>query len=437
MSESISLTRKERKALAKEEKRTQKHLEDVARKQKHLDMLKGMSVKLLESFENDKRMKLPNGFPVAVRVKCPLWDCKELMKDAEQLMIKFPSAVQYGGLHDGMWLTLCLRSTDGSTNNDAVNSHGIYSNSQAWNESTYIVPHLLSLLKSTTSKSRSKSSPSNQVESFFQRVRLSIIPPNCNVGWHVDYENTFNVGPIRMHIPIQCSDQFMMNIGGQSVPMSEGETWLGQFELPHRLGNNASGVVRIHLVVDMFPLPLVAINEVLRHIEFDDLSICASLPVIEPVLDEHVAVVVPVVKILDEIIPDFLSSLVVVSDVVPLQSTITPVLIIPAEPLPVELLIVEEDMLLVAEPVVLAIPLDWEPFSQSVFGESIHEAFDSLYRPHVVTTTNSEGVESTKKYDIAETIAASVAAFSEYRWGGPFANTTEARAAVEAAYYLK
>ncbi len=53
----------------------------------------------------------------------------------------------------------------------------------------------------------------------------------------------------------------------------------------------------------------------------------------------------------------------------------------------------------------------------------------------MVTTTNSEGVKSTMEHKTAETIAASVAAFSEYRWGGPFANTTEARAAVEAAYY--
>ncbi len=188
---SVSLTRKERKALANEEKRAVKRLEDVARKRKHLDMLQGMSVKLLESFENDQRMMLPNGFPVAVRVNVPLWDSEELKKDAEQLIRKFGSGVQYGGLHDGMWLTLCLRSTDGSTNNDGPGT--TYKDSQAWNESTYIVPHLLSLLKSTTSTSSSKSSSSNQANqagSFFQRVRLSIIPPNCNVGWHVDYENT-------------------------------------------------------------------------------------------------------------------------------------------------------------------------------------------------------------------------------------------------------
>lgn len=42
--------------------------------------------------------------------------------------------------------------------------------------------------------------------------------------------------------------------------MAAGESWLGQFELPHRLrnGSRADSVHRIHLIVDLWPSQLAA-----------------------------------------------------------------------------------------------------------------------------------------------------------------------------------
>jgi hypothetical protein len=56
-----------------------------------------------------------------------------------------------------------------------------------------------------------------------------------------------------MHIPIFCSEQFEMQIAGHQVKMVAGETWLGQFELPHRLSNQRGGTERVHLIVDIWP----------------------------------------------------------------------------------------------------------------------------------------------------------------------------------------
>lgn len=51
-----------------------------------------------------------------------------------------------------------------------------------------------------------------------------------------------------------------MDIAGRSVNMAAGESWLGQFELPHRLrnGSRADSVHRIHLIVDLWPSQLAA-----------------------------------------------------------------------------------------------------------------------------------------------------------------------------------
>jgi hypothetical protein len=48
-----------------------------------------------------------------------------------------------------------------------------------------------------------------------------------------------------------------MDIGGTKVVMDAGESYIGNFELPHRLQNKAEGTVRVHLIVDiLMPLPL-------------------------------------------------------------------------------------------------------------------------------------------------------------------------------------
>jgi len=561
------LSRKDRKALASLDKQNAKRLEEETRQLKHVEMRRGMSIKLLESFENDRRLKLPSGFPVAVRISVPLWDCKLLLEDAQHLMNKFPSAVQYGGLHDGMWSTLCLRSMDGSTNNDCASDQ--YYETSAWSESQYIVPHLLSLLTAAAVIPKEVESVGSTY-SLFQRVRLSIIPPNCNVAWHVDYENTQRDGPIRMHIPIQCSDQFVLCIGGQNVVMKEGETWLGQFELPHRLCNQNAGTMRIHLVVDMFPQrkpltltkvtyesdlfqesgaslettsgsdapvapsasailsPQLILLQLTEEAPLIVVDLAADIPataldhliVVPAVPVDNAAIVpaaflVPVVPAVS-VVPVPLVSIVPLASIADVTngtselflnpeieagSAAVPVLLgfEPALESVLDVVVVQEETVVVVEvPVDIDIKgvqellgeLDWEPLRRSEFGRAVEQAFHRLYsypyqsppacadshsserqkcklgdgadelvpsagEAQVGEDGNAGACEEEKdtrltsddigsaapgqveECDVASTIAQCVAAFSDYRWGGPFASTTEARAAVEASYYLK
>ena len=253
------------------------------------------------------------GVAVAARVGVPLWDTAWLEADAAALLAAFVPAAQGGPLHGGRWQTLSLRSRLGTLGDDRPGL--AYSSTVAWAASTYIVPwvHYLIMRLCLEVQVRSSNvlysphdcrhvlaelaSPFERVGLVLDRVRLSILPPGTNVGWHVDYEGTESAGPMRMHIPILCSDQFVMEIGDRRVEMAAGETWLGlhacitpsslqtppppdgqhagvlpllrlfsslqqqlfvpppagMFELPHRLANQNGGTPRVHLIVDVWP----------------------------------------------------------------------------------------------------------------------------------------------------------------------------------------
>ena len=211
--------------------------EDAARIQRRVAMTDAVQLQALHDFVAAMGATLA---PPAIRVTVPLWDVAALVSDATALLTSFTPAAQYGELHGGAWKTLSLRSCDGSIHNDRAGP--TYHDTPAWAASTYIVPHLLRSLEAA-----------DVPASSLQRVRLSVIAPDCNVAWHVDYTDTATLGPLRVHVPVVCSPGFTMDIGGRDVVMREGETWVGQFELPHRLGNADGCVARIHLVVDVWP----------------------------------------------------------------------------------------------------------------------------------------------------------------------------------------
>ncbi|GMH61689.1 hypothetical protein TL16_g10019 [Triparma laevis f. inornata] len=173
----------------------------------------------------------------SVQLSVPIWDAMLLVEDCQHLMREFQAGTQFGDTHGKAWTTLSLRSCDGTTANDAPSPSKQYMNSSAWDASTYIVP---SLLKSF----------GEDLVSCFERVRLSVIPPSCNVAWHCDYTHA-EKHVTRLHIPILTSDGFELDIGGTIVKMNVGESHIGNFELPHRLGNTKTGQLRVHLMVDI------------------------------------------------------------------------------------------------------------------------------------------------------------------------------------------
>jgi mannose-6-phosphate isomerase-like protein (cupin superfamily) len=54
---------------------------------------------------------------------------------------------------------------------------------------------------------------------------------------------------VRVHIPIQTNQEVEFAVAGQPLPMSEGDCWYVNFNLPHRIHNRGT-TDRVHLVID-------------------------------------------------------------------------------------------------------------------------------------------------------------------------------------------
>lgn len=97
-----------------------------------------------------------------------------------------------------------------------------------------------------------------------QMVRLLKLGAGANILEHRDFGLSYENGEVRVHIPIHTNSEVEFVVGGQPVPLSEGECWYIDFDLPHRIHNRGT-TDRIHLVIDcvldpwldaMFPKPL-------------------------------------------------------------------------------------------------------------------------------------------------------------------------------------
>jgi hypothetical protein len=236
-----TISRKERKRMRKTAKRAIREEEDRLRLLKRKHMMREKSLESLKNFIDCEAMNPLLPCVGCVELDVPLWDTQLLVEDCKQLLERFSPGKQFGKTHDGSWTTLSLRSCDGTCNNDNSSPIKNYLNTPAWFHSSYIVPTILHSFDA-------------ELILRFERIRLSIVPPGCNIAWHCDYMVTEH-HVSRIHIPIIMSNGFEMNIGGTNVQMEMGKSYIGNFELPHRLMNNINGTLRIHLIIDIL-LPL-------------------------------------------------------------------------------------------------------------------------------------------------------------------------------------
>ena len=80
-------------------------------------------------------------------------------------------------------------------------------------------------------------------------MRLLKLAPGSNIKEHSDYNLSYEDGEVRVHIPIQTNQEVEFAVAGQPLPLSEGDCWYINFNLPHRIHNR--GVTdRVHLVID-------------------------------------------------------------------------------------------------------------------------------------------------------------------------------------------
>lgn len=243
-------------------KAQRRQVECALRKQRGEEMVRSAQLSALGNFRDALAAEhQADETRVAARCESADWDAARMQADADSLMATFAPATQFGVLHGEKWLTLSLRSHNGQVDSDQPGLD--YSSTPAWQASSYIVPNLVRMLQLPSSSSsftadqeqEAGASADIALDEILQRVRLSIIPADTNVAWHVDYEDTHTNGPIRVHIPIITSPTFALEIGGNTVIMDAAELWVANFEIPHRLsnGNTDATTSRVHLIFDLGP----------------------------------------------------------------------------------------------------------------------------------------------------------------------------------------
>ncbi|TND07563.1 MAG: Aspartyl/Asparaginyl beta-hydroxylase [Bacteroidetes bacterium] len=82
-----------------------------------------------------------------------------------------------------------------------------------------------------------------------ETVRLLRLAAGSEIKEHRDPEGGYEDGYLRIHIPVQTNEQVTFIVGGENIPMKNGECWYADFNLPHSV-KNESGSDRVHLVID-------------------------------------------------------------------------------------------------------------------------------------------------------------------------------------------
>jgi aspartyl/asparaginyl beta-hydroxylase (cupin superfamily) len=82
-------------------------------------------------------------------------------------------------------------------------------------------------------------------------VRLLRLGPGASIREHRDIDLGYEIGEVRIHVPITTSPEVTFSLDGSPVDMRAGEAWYLDLSLPHRVDNAGDGA-RVHLVVDCY-----------------------------------------------------------------------------------------------------------------------------------------------------------------------------------------
>lgn len=82
-----------------------------------------------------------------------------------------------------------------------------------------------------------------------ETVRFMKLGAGAVIKEHRDFGLCLEGGSARIHIPVRTSADVAFRLGGEDVPMAEGEAWYLNFDLPHSVENRGSRE-RVHLVID-------------------------------------------------------------------------------------------------------------------------------------------------------------------------------------------
>ena len=168
------------------------------------------------------------------RGRLPLvFDAAALRQDLEQLPSDDWVAHFNTGYYDGDWSGVPLRAVAGR-------SAGLYSDPTATEpyDDTAVLdrcPGLRQAIAAFACELRS--------------VRLLRLGPGAAIREHRDYGLGYELGEVRIHVPLTTNPDVEFRLDGERVQMAAGEVWYLDLSLPHAVTNRGASE-RVHLVID-------------------------------------------------------------------------------------------------------------------------------------------------------------------------------------------
>lgn len=159
------------------------------------------------------------------------FDVERLQQDLAIATQQFQSAPQVGNYHDGSWTGIALRNYSGDHTNTLAALTGKSKDTAVLEHCPYFREIMAEL------------------NCPVLVARLLFLPPGKVIGEHSDPGFGWEMGMVRLHIPIITDPRVEFTIGDQDVYWKPGEFWFGDFSQPHSL-RNKSDITRVHLVLD-------------------------------------------------------------------------------------------------------------------------------------------------------------------------------------------
>jgi hypothetical protein len=161
------------------------------------------------------------------------FDVKKMQEELQQMDNK-AWQLHYQKLHyEGDWSAIPLRSVNGEA------------------ENIFVSPQINPEYKDTVFLDNSVYF--QEVLSSFHcpllAVRLLKLNAGAIIKEHKDAELCYEMGEIRIHIPVVTHEEVEFYLDKERVNVKEGECWYMNFNLPHSV-NNKSKMARVHLVID-------------------------------------------------------------------------------------------------------------------------------------------------------------------------------------------
>lgn len=142
--------------------------------------------------------------------------------------------LHYQTLHyEGNWSAIPLRSIEGKSDDIFISpqENAVYKDTAFLKEGSYL-KKVLAVFKCP-----------------LLAVRLLKLDAGAIIKEHRDADLAFEMGEIRIHIPVQTNSEVEFYLDKERMLLQEGECWYMNFNLPHSI-HNKSNTDRIHLVID-------------------------------------------------------------------------------------------------------------------------------------------------------------------------------------------